>query len=265
MASGIIGGMLLALTREVSPAIVRCELTHLEREPIDLERARVQHLGYEAALAAAGCTLLRLVSEPELPDSVFVEDAAVVTSELGILARPGAESRRAEVESVGAALAAHRRCIAIQDPGTLDGGDVLRVGRTIYVGQSHRTNADGLRQMQAILEPLGYRVVGVPVSHCLHLKSAVTEVAEDTVLLNPAWVDPAVFAAHRRIEVGPAEPHAANGLRIRDALIFPVAFPRTRARLVAAGLRIVDVDVSELAKAEGAVTCCSLIITTPEN
>jgi len=253
----------LALTREVSPALARCELTHLARAPIDLARAREQHRRYEAVLESLGCTLVRLPAEPELPDSVFVEDVAIVTDELAILTRPGAASRRPEVATVALALAPYRQLLAIEAPATLDGGDVLRVGRTVYVGQSRRTNADGLTQLRSILEPRGYRVVAVPVTGCLHLKSAVTQVAQDTVLLHPGWVEPATFAAHERIEIDPAEPHAANGLLARGTLVYPVAYPRTRERLEARGIPIAEVDVSELAKAEGAVTCCSVVFQAP--
>ena len=251
--------MTIALTREVSPAIVRCELTHLAREPIDLDRAREQHRAYEAALEAAGCTLVRLPAEPDLPDSVFVEDVAIVTDEVAILTRPGALSRRPEIPAVAAALARYRPVVALEDEATLDGGDVLQVGRTVYVGQTRRTNAEGLAQLRAILEPLGYRLVGVPVTRCLHLKSAVTQVADDSVLLHPGWIDPQVYAAHERIEIDPAEPHAANGLLVRGTVIFPTAYPRTRQRLEARGIPISPVDASEVAKAEGAVTCCSLV------
>jgi len=252
----------LALTREVSPAISRCVLTRLAREPIDVARAREQHRHYEESLEAAGCSLLRLPAEPELPDSVFVEDVAIVTDELAILTRPGAASRRPEIAAVALALAPHRPLVTIEAPATLDGGDVLRIGRRVFVGQSCRTNAEGLTRLRAILEPLGYRLVGVPLAKCLHLKSAVTQVGEEAVLLDPGWVDPAAFAAYERIEIDPAEPYAANGLLVRDTLVYPSAYRRTRERLEVRGIRIAAVDVSELTKAEGAVTCCSVVFET---
>ena len=254
--------MTIALTREVSPAIARCELTHVARSPIDLDRAREQHLAYERALEAAGCTLLRLPADPELPDSVFVEDVAIVTDEIAILTRPGAISRRPEVRAVATALVPYRSVVALQGEATLDGGDVLRVGRSVFVGQSQRTNAEGLAQLRTILEPFGYRVVGVPVAGCLHLKSAVTQVADDTVLLHSGWIESQPFAAYERIEIDPAEPHAANALLVRGSLVYPSAFPRTRERLESRGLSVVAVDVSELIKAEGAVTCCSVLFET---
>jgi dimethylargininase len=250
---------LRAITREVSPAIGSCELTHLQREPIDVPRARSQHHAYEEALAAAGCHVERLAAEPALPDSVFVEDAAVVTDELAVVTRPGAVSRRPETPSVARALAPFRRLAHIEGPATLDGGDVIRLGRRLFVGRSGRTNDAGVDALRSLVSPLGYSVQAVPVSGCLHLKSAATAVAPDTLLLNPAWVAPASFGAVSLVEVDPAEPFAGNALWVGGAVLFPTAFPRTRARLEQRGLHVVTVDLSELAKAEGALTCCSLV------
>ena len=247
------------MTREISPAFARCELTHLAREPIDVARAEAQHLAYERALAALGCRIVSLPAEPDLPDSVFIEDAAVVIDELAVITRPGAPSRRPETASVARALAAHRPLAEIAAPGTLDGGDVLRLGRRVLVGRSGRSNDAGIAQLAALLQPHGYTVEGLHVSGCLHLKSAVTQIAADAVLLDPDWVDPAAFAHWRVVEVDPGEPYAANALLIGDTAIYPAAFPRTVARLERAGVHLVTLDVSELAKAEGAVTCCSII------
>jgi dimethylargininase len=246
----------------VPPAIVRCELTHLAREPIDLARAAAQHERYEAVLAHVGCTVRRLPDEPQLPDSVFVEDTAVVLDEVAVVTRPGAPSRRPETDSVAPALARYRTLLCIEPPAALDGGDVMRVGRDLYVGLSGRTNGDGVRQLADLLAPHGYRVAGIAVRGCLHLKSAVTAVTDDTLLLNPDWVDASRFPRTKRIGVHPSEPSAANALRVGDTLVYPAHAPRTRARLEAAGFRVESVDVSELAKAEAGVTCCSLIVPT---
>ena len=249
----------IAITREVSPRIAACELTHLVREPIDFQRARTQHRQYETLLEELGCKLVRLPAERDLPDSVFVEDAAVVLDELAVITRPGAESRRSETVSVAAALKPYRKLFHIQPPGTLDGGDVLRIGKALYVGLSKRSNREGVKQLQDILLPFGYAVHGVKLRDCLHLKSAVTQVAEDTLLINPAWTDTAVFQDFRLIDVAPSEPFAANALRIGDTVVYPEAFPETRQRLEKQGIRVRAVDASELAKAEGGVTCCSLV------
>ena len=252
--------MLTAITRKVSPAITRCELTHLPRKPIDVALAARQHEEYERSLADLGCRVVSLPAEPDLPDSVFVEDTAVVVDELAVVTKPGATSRRAETASMARVLAEYRPIAVIQAPGTLDGGDVLRVGRRVFVGLSVRSNREGVKQLRALLSPFGCAVEALAVSGCLHLKSAVTQVAPDAVLLNRAWVDPAGFDGLRCIGIDPAEPYAANALLVGEAVIYPTAFSRTAARLERAGIRLVSVDVSELAKAEGAVTCCSLIL-----
>ncbi len=249
----------IALVRGVSPAMQRCELTHLAREPIDVAMAEVQHARYAQALVSLGCRLLELAAEPDLPDSVFVEDTAVVLDEVAVLTRPGAKSRQPEVASVARVLERWRPCVRVEAPGTLDGGDVLPIGRDVFVGQSGRSNSEGVRQLAAAIAPFGYRTVPVPVRGCLHLKSAVTLVGPDTLLVNDAWVDRSHWPGMAFITVAPDEPHAANALWIGDAVIFPASVPGTRARLEAAGLRVIPLDVSEIQKAEGGVTCCSVI------
>lgn len=251
--------MPIAITRDVSASLGACELSFVDRVAIDAERAAAQHAAYREALAALGCGMIELAAEDALPDAVFVEDVAIVLDELAVVTRPGAPSRRAEVASVASALARHRTLKTIDAPGTLDGGDVLVIGRTIFVGESARTNADGIAQLRAFVRDAGYTVQPVPIHGCLHLKSAVTEVADGVVLMEPAWVDRTAFAAFRQIEADPDEPHAANVLRIGDGTIYPASFPRTLRRLRDAGIAPVLVDVSELQKAEGAVTCCSLV------
>ena len=254
--------MLIALTRKVSPRMSECQLTHLARAPIDVSRAAEQHLAYEERLGALGCEVRSLPAEADLPDSVFVEDAAVVFDAMAFLARPGAESRRGEVASIAQALAPYRKLAYIEAPGTLDGGDVLTVGKRVFVGLSQRTNQAGMQQVRNLLPVYGYSVQGVPVEGCLHLKSAVTQVGERLLLINPAWVPPGVFRDFELIEVDPAEPFAANALLVKGVVVYPAAHERTRQRLAARGIGVVPVQVSELAKAEGGVTCCSLIFNT---
>ncbi len=255
--------MTLALTRPVSPAIVRCELTHLDRVPIDLERARAQHAEYEAGLRALGCVVEQVPAAPELPDAVFVEDAAVVLDEAAVITRPGAASRRPELAGVAEALARHRPLRRMAGPGTLDGGDVLRLGRTLFVGRSARSSADGIEELARLVVDLGYEVRGVDLAGCLHLKSAVCAVAHGTVLFNPQWIDPRVLGDVEAVAVDPAEPFAANALQVGEGVIYPAAYPRTRERLDARGIVVTPVPADELAKAEGGVTCCSLIVSEP--
>lgn len=255
--------LLIALTRAVPPSIERCELTHLARAPIDHARAVREHAAYEDALRRLGCRVQRLPDLPEHPDSVFVEDTAVVFDRIAVIARPGAASRRGEVGSTAHALAAWRPLAYIQAPATLDGGDVLVTPGLVFVGISGRSNADGARQLATILAPFGMRVVAVPVSGCLHLKSAAVSIpgsgGPSSILLNPGWVDPAVFEGFDVIEVDQNEPAAANVLAIGGRVVCAEAHTGTRRRLEAHGIPTVAVPAGELAKAEGGVTCCSIV------
>jgi len=259
---------MLALTRAVPRTIDKCELTHLEREPIDYARAVREHAAYEDCLRRLGCRVERLPELPGNPDSVFVEDTAVVFDAIAVIARPGAASRRGEVESAAHALAKHRPLAFIQPPATLDGGDVLLTPGTVFVGISGRTNADGARQLATILAPLGIAVVPVALTGCLHLKSAVTFLrasrsgSPSTLLINPEWVDASHFPAFDLIEVDPREPFAANVLALDGQVLCAEAHPETRRRLEAHGIATLTVPAGELAKAEGGVTCCSIIFAT---
>lgn len=250
---------LTALTREVSPSFASCELTHLARVPIDVALARAQHAQYERCLSELGCRIVHAEPAPDLPDSVFVEDIAIVFDEVAVLTRPGAESRRAETPGLAAALENYRPLRCIQAPATIDGGDVLVIGRSVFIGSSTRTNAAAIDQMREILRPFGYTVSGVEVSGCLHLKSAVTAIDDERLLVNRAWISADAFAAYELVDVDGHEPYGANVVRVNEALLYPDAFPRTRARLEGRGYWVVTVDVREIAKAEGGVTCCSLL------
>ena len=253
--------MRTAITRQISPAINQCELTHLAREPIDYERACAQHRQYEEVLRSLGMNVISLEAELDLPDSVFVEDVALVLEEFAIMLNPGAASRRPEVASVEKALAPYRDIFRILPPGTVDGGDILRVGKSIYVGMSTRSTQNAIGQMKVILEPRGYDVRSVNVTGCLHLKSAVTQVREDTLLVNPDWVSKEDFPGMQFIEVDTTEPYGANAVLVDDTIIYPSSFPKTKRKLLQAGINLLIVEADELAKAEGAVTCCSLIFT----
>jgi dimethylargininase len=252
--------MTIALTRAVPPSIAACELTHLEREPIDAARAALEHQSYEQCLVTLGCTIQRLPPLPDSPDSVFVEDTAVVLPELAIITRPGAESRRSEIDSVAEALRGYRPLAFIQAPGTIDGGDVLVIGSTIYVGESGRSNASGHQQLAMLTATYGYEVRSVKLTGCLHLKSAASRVGENIVLVNPDWVDASIFADVRTIDIDPSEPFAANAVWIDSHVIHPAGFDATRKRLEREGVTVHQVDTTELQKAEGGVTCCSILL-----
>jgi len=249
----------IAITRGLSSSIARCELTHLSRQRIDFGLANAQHRAYEALLSHLGCDVRRLAPDPEYPDSVFVEDVAIVLDELAVITRPGAVSRRGETTAIARAVEPFRPLYFVEAPGTIDGGDVLTLGRTIYVGESTRTNAAAVAQLRRIVDPHGYDVVPVPVRGALHLKSGVTSVADRTLLINRAWVEPHAFAEFQLIDVDPSEPGGANALRVGTTVVYPTAFRKTRERLEADAIRTAVVDASELAKAEGGLTCCSLI------
>ncbi len=254
--------MPLAFTRQVSPRIVDCALTHLDRQPIDADRAAAQHRDYEKALADAGYEVIRLPYLADDPDAVFVEDTSILLGEHAVITRPGVESRADEVHSTAEGLAPFFTVHWLTE-GTLDGGVVLKIGKTLFVGQSNRTDAAGASALGATVAPLGYRVVPVQLGQCLHLKTAVTCAGEDqqgrpTLLANPAWVDPALFGQMDVVTVAQEEP-SANVVRLRDRLIMAAGSPRTAAKLRERGFTIVEVDVSELQKAEAGGTCMSLI------
>ena len=255
--------MPLAFTRQVSPRIIDCALTHLDRQPINPTLAASQHAEYEQALRDAGFDVVRLPYLADDPDAVFVEDTAILLGEHAIITRPGAPSRFDEIHSTAEGLAPYFRVHRLS-AGTLDGGDVLLIGDRLYVGLSSRTDAEGVAALAELAEPLGYRVSGVELGRCLHLKTAVTFAGIDrdgrpTLLHNPDWVDAALFEGTDPLAVANDEPFAANVVRARDRLIMAAGSPNTAAKLRARGFEVVEVDVSELQKAEAGGTCMSLI------
>ena len=252
--------MTIAITRKISPRFNECEITHIERTPIDLELARTQHEQYVRVLAQIGCDVVELPEEPDLPDSVFVEDTAFILPEVAVTTRPGADSRKPEIESIIPAVSAHRPLVQVTAPGTVDGGDVLVLGKKIYIGMSTRSNMAAVNQLNESLSKYGYTVSGLELTDCLHLKTAVTRADDKTLLINPNWVDASHFNGFDLIEVDASEPFAANCLPVNGKIIYPTTFPKTQAKLIQKGFEVINVDLSELAKAEGAVTCCSLII-----
>ena len=255
--------MVLAFTRAVSPRLAECALTHLERQPIDATRAAEQHAAYEQALRDAGLEVIRLPELAEDPDAVFVEDTALLLGGHAVITRPGAASRAGEVQSTAEGLGPYFTVHRLP-AGTLDGGDVLRIHDRLYVGQSSRTNPEGTRALEALVAPLGYKVVPVELGKCLHLKTAVTFAGLDsrgheTLVVNPAWVDSGIFVGTNAVAVAPDEPSAANVVRAGDRLIMAAGNPGTAARLRQRGLTVVEVDLSELQKSEAGGTCMSLI------
>lgn len=251
--------MLTAITRAVSPSINKCELSHLARQPIDFDKAVEQHEAYQQALRDLGVSVISLPAEPDLPDSMFVEDPAVILMELAVMTRTGVESRRGESESLARALAQFRPISWMREPATLEGGDVLRVDSTLFVGLSQRTNADGIAQLAEEIEPRGYYLRPVEVRGCLHLKSACCYLGDQTMIANREWFDAAPFKKLRIVDVPAEEPRAANVLAIGNTALLPAAFPRTAEVLDKLGWQVRTLDISELMKAEAGMTCSSIL------
>lgn len=257
--------MLKAITRQVSPRINECELSFHQRHPIDVAKASAQHRAYQQCLHELGARVISLPAEPDLPDCVFVEDPAVVVDEIAVISIMGAASRRPEADSLAAALADYRDLAFLRKPATLDGGDVMRAGRTLFVGVSGRTNREAVTQLSEILRPFDYQVNPVEVTGCLHFKSACSYIGRNTVLLNRDWINAEELRQFEWIDVPAEEPNAANALLVNDTVVLPLSFPRTRALLERRGLRTQTIDVSELQKAESGVTCMSLIFEDEMN
>jgi dimethylargininase len=254
---------LVALVREPSASLAECELSYVNRIPIDLNKARAQHAAYCAALHNAGAEVRILPALNHLPDAVFVEDTAVVVDEVAVLGALGVASRAAEAEAIAGALEGYRPVRRLDRPGaTLEGGDVLRIGGTLYVGRSGRTNDAGIEALRSVLEPLGYRLRSVPVDGCLHLKTACTSAGEGIVVANPSWVSGQPFERDGLtvVPVASSEPWAANVLRVADTLFTPAGNRVTARRLRAAGIDPVEIEIGEFQKAEAGLTCLSLLV-----
>lgn len=253
--------MLTALVRPPTDALARCELTYLDREPIDVAQAQRQHAAYVDCLRELGVRILALSPEPEMPDAIFVEDTAIVVDEVAVITRPGANSRRGEVATVAEALRPYRSIRTLTAPATLDGGDVLEIGRAFYVGiaPGGRSNEEGVAQLHEHLAPYGYTVHAVALDGCLHLKTAATYLGRGSLLAHPAWLDLERFANVELLAVPADEPYAANTLTIGDTTLLPANFPQTRALLERHGFTVRTIETTELQKAEAGVTCQSIL------
>ncbi len=245
--------------RSVSRSLAACELLHLARQKFDLARARQQHAAYVRALEDAGVHVTVLPEEPDLPDAVFVEDTAVMLDELAVLGRLGLASRAREGELIASEIERVRKLFFIQAPAKLEGGDVLRVGKTLFVGRSTRTNQTGIDQLREIMAPFGYSVIAVGVTGCLHLKTGATAPAPGLILVNPAWIDVAAFRGREVLSVPETEPWGANVLPVNDQVLVAASSPGMAEILKARGLNVRSLEISELQKAEAGLTCLSLL------
>jgi dimethylargininase len=254
--------MFVAITRRPSPLLQSGERTHVGRDPIDVTRALAQHDAYRQTLEACGLAVHRLDDADAFPDGVFVEDTAVVLDELAVLTHPGAPSRRAEVRGIELALRAYRGTERVAAPATLDGGDVIVVGRRILVGRSSRTNAGGVQALAAITRRHGYSVTSVGMHGCLHLKSGCTALPDGRLLVNGDWIPVADLAGFDLVHVPAAEPWGGDVAIANGTVIAAAAYEKTLALIEREGFPVKAVDVSEFAKAEGGVTCLSLIFSS---
>jgi dimethylargininase len=252
---------LYALTHLPSPELEACQLTYLDRQPINYRRARLQHRDYCEALRDCGAEVRTLSVNTSLPDSAFIEDCAVILDELAVITSMGTQARREELPGIEPEVARLRPIKRISPPATLEGGDVLQVGKRFFVGLSPRTNKQGIQAFSAIVEPLGYQVIPVTVHGCLHLKTGCTALDGETVLINPEWVDPEPFQDLRRLPVPRSEPWGANVLRINQMLLMNAAFPETLEMVRNTGYTVQPVDISEFLKAEAGLTCLNLLFS----
>lgn len=251
------------MVRRVSRSLSRCELFHLARQEIDSSLAASQHAAFSDALTAAGVQVTVLPEEPSLPDATFIEDTLIMLDELAVVCRLGALSREREADRIVPIAEQFRPLHRILPPGTLEGGDILRLGKELYAGLGSRTNHEGIRQLEQIVRPFGYTVRTVKVQGCLHLKTGVTSPDRGLVLLNPRWIDPATFRGLECLEVPQGEPWGGNTLSVNGRVLVAASAPRTADMLAGRGLEVVRVDISELQKAEAGLTCLSVLFSQP--
>lgn len=246
-----------AITRTPSAELSR-GLTTANLGPPEYGKALSQHEQYVELLTRLGLKVEVLAPAEEFPDAHFVEDTAVVFPELALITRPGAPSRQGEAELMAAVLANYRKVVHIDPPGTLDGGDVLTIGRNVFVGLTDRTDRAGFNQLSKILTPLNYNCQAIPVSAGLHLKSSVNYIGNDTILVTSELAGNRAWEAYHKIIVDPQEQYAANTLWVNDNLLVPARFPRTTAKIKTLGLPVHELEITEMQKMDGGLTCLSL-------
>lgn len=251
---------MIALTHVPSPNLYACEKTYVPAASIDVAQARVQHTAYCRLLSELGCEVLVLDCSEAHADSTFVEDTAVILDELAVLASMGTESRRKETDAIRPFLSRFRPLETIHLPATLEGGDVLRVGRRLLVGCSRRTNRAGIDALKQMIDRFGYEILPVPVHGCLHLKTACTALPDGRLIVNPNWIELAALSGWEVLAVPDSEPWAANLCLVGESIILPAEHEETAEMLRNLGAKTYPVPLSEFAKAEGGATCLSLLI-----
>jgi len=249
---------MIGLTHVVSPDINRCELTFIDREPIAYDLAVQQHDNYCALLRSCGVNVVTLSENISHPDCCFIEDTAIVVDEIAVIASMGAASRRDEIPAIEKELSKYRELAHIRPPATIEGGDVLQIGKRLFAGISSRTNIQGVEQLAQILGPLSYSVIPVQVKGSLHLKTACTAINNETLLVNPRWIDLEPLRGFNLVFTPDPEPWAANTLRIGDTVYLQSAFPRTLELVQKLNVKAETIDISQLSKAEAGLTCLSI-------
>lgn len=250
---------LVAVTNVPSPLLYLGVRTFADEAAVDYAIALRQHEAYRSALERCGCRVISLEVNRDHPDSVFVEDTALVLDEVAIMMSPGAASRRDEPRGIEPTLREYRTVVCVEPPATIDGGDVVREGKQLYAGESQRTNEAGISALAALSRTHGYEVTSIPVFGCLHLKSACSALPDGRFLVNADWIDVSPLPRDRLVQVPDSEPWAGDVLVIGERIIVSDAFPETIALLEGQGWEVVPVGVSEFAKVEGGVTCLSLV------
>jgi dimethylargininase len=246
------------VTQRVSQALEKCELTFVESSPINIEKAGKEHTDYCKMLEGCGAQVITLEDNEESPDSVFVEDPIIVFDEIAVMTSMGVESRRREGAALATFFKRYRQLEQITLPAKIEGGDVLRIGRTIYVGESPRTDSTGVEALASIMSRFGYETIPVPVSGCLHLKTGCTALDEQTVIINPDWVDPQPFEPFTKLTTLSEEPFGTNVLPVNGTICMNEAFPATIEMVRSHGYRVTSTDISEFVKAEAGLTCMSV-------
>jgi len=251
---------LIALVRPPTASIEAGLRTHIGRSSIDFARAQEQHINYVSALRDAGAQIVALSEAEHLPDAVFIEDTALVLDSLAVMAHSAAQSRRAEAPTVAGALSNYCCLAHLPEGACFDGGDALVIDRTVYLGLTQRTNQPAIDFLKRLLRQYYYETVPVPVTGCLHLKSAVTSLGGNLLLINPQWVPREAFAKHQQIDVAKDEPMGANALCVGNRLLMSASYPQTVKRVEAHGLEPKLIDIGEFHKAEGGLTCLSILL-----
>jgi len=246
-----------ALVRNVPNTYDHCVTK--QQEKIDVTLAKQQHADYCNALEKIGLQLIRLEADDSLPDCCFVEDTAIAVDDIAIITNPGAISRRAEVAAVEKEISKYKTIHRIDAPATIDGGDVLQIGKKIFIGLSERTTQEAIDQVQEIVRSKGFEVIGVPIHHTLHLKSVATALTDSQIILNAAHFDEALFSGLRKIIVPEQEHYAANCLAVNETIFIPSGFPVTKSLIEGAGFSTVELENSEFKKGDGALTCLSIL------